>query len=583
MHKRRPKHIPSLLACFLVVACCEAAFATTAIIPGDDEMAVESRAIVTGRVIGLSTGVDANTDLVYTYIRLQVSTVLKGSITEREIVLKELGGETHDLGTQIWGMPRFEFGQEVLLYLNTWPDGALRVHQGFLGKFNISRDLSTGRDFVERQSEGDNVVILAGSGNNGTNRSELGAYTQMVGHLIEANRKRMRDFEQMYYSDVPVLAQPIEIQSPRPDSEISPQWALLNPSSPVRWFEPDSNQPVVFYVNPIGAPSFLLLQEDMQAAMNAWSGVGGSIRVTYGGTTGGCGVQVADGANTISFNNCDNYFVPSQGCAGVLAVSGIVRYIPAQTKNIGGIIYGKAVEANMSFNPFAFCHFTDRCQVQEVATHEMGHALGLGHSSDSTATMAAFAHFDNRCASLTPDDVRGITSIYPGGSAGGRLSITTSTLPGTSVDRDYSVTLEATGGAGGYQWSVVSGQMPPGIQLGLSGLLFGRSSVYGTFAFVAQVRDSSGGTVQSSFTLVVERPGLAPAITGAEYRKKKVFVSGTGFLADALVYVDGEGLTATLDGTMLITQKRKQKFGAHQAYVVNPDGTRSNTFQFVVE
>ena len=583
MSKRNPKNILSLLACLLVVTCCEAAFATTAIVPRDEEMVVESRAIVTGKVIGLSTGVDPNTDLVYTYTRLQVSAVLKGSITEGEIVLKELGGETPDRGTQIWGMPRFEFGQEVLLYLNTWPDGALRVHQGFLGKFNISRDPATGRDFVERQLEGDNVVILAGSGNNGTNRSELGAYTQMVGQLTGANRKRMRDFEQMYYSNVPVLAQPIEIQSPRPGGEISTQWVLLNPSSPARWFEPDSNQPVVFYVNPTGAPAFLLLQEDMQAAMNAWSNAGGSIRVTYGGATGGCGVQAADGFNTISFNNCDNYFVPSQGCAGVLAVSGIVRYIANQTKNIGGTTYGKALEANMSFNPFALCHFTDRCQVQEVATHELGHALGLGHSLDSTATMSAYAHFDNRCASLTPDDVRGITSIYPGAASGVRLSITTSTLPNTSVNRDYSLALEATGGTGGYQWNFVSGQMPPGIQLGLSGLLFGRSTVYGTFAFVAQVRDSAGSTVQSSLSIVVERPGLAPAITRAEYKKKKVFVSGTGFLADALVYVDGEGLAATLDGTTLTTEKRKQKFGVHQAYVVNSDGSRSNTFQFVVQ
>jgi hypothetical protein len=544
---------------------------------------VESRAIVTGKVIGLWTGVDANTDLVYTYIRLQVSTVLKGSITEREIVLKELGGETPDRGTQIWGMPRFEVGQETLLYLNTWPDGALRVHQGFLGKFNISRDLSNGRDFVERQSEGENVVILAGSGNNGTNRSELGAYTQMVEHLIQENRKTMRDFEQMYFSEVPLLAEPIEIQSPRPGSEISSQWVLLNPGSPARWFEADSNQPVVFYVNPTGAPSFLLMREDMQAAMNAWSSAGGSIRVTYGGTTGGCGVLVADGANTISFNNCDNYFVPSQGCAGILAVSGIVRYISSQTKTVGGITYGKAVESNMSFNPFALCHFTDRCQVQEVATHEMGHALGIGHSSDSSATMAPYAHFDNRCASLTPDDVRGITSIYPGESTGGNLSITTPTLPNTRVGQDYSVTLAATGGTGAYQWNFVSGQVPPGIQLGMNGLLFGRSTVYGSFVFVAQVRDSYGSTVQRSLTLVVERPGLGPAITGAEYRKKKLFVSGSGFVADAMVYVDGEGLTATQDGTMLITQKRKQKFGVHQAYVVNSDGSRSNTFQFVVE
>jgi len=129
-------------------------------------MVVESRAIVTGKVTEVSTAVDTDTDLVYTYIRLQVSEVLKGQIIDREVVLKELGGETRDRGTMIFGMPKFQAGQEVLVYLNTWPDGALRVHQGFLGKFNITRDATTGQLFVERQSKGENVAILSASGTN---------------------------------------------------------------------------------------------------------------------------------------------------------------------------------------------------------------------------------------------------------------------------------------------------------------------------------------------------------------------------------------------------------------------------------
>jgi hypothetical protein len=575
--------ISSLVGLLLVIACSQAALATTAVVPRDEEMVIESRAIVTGRVIGLSTSVDANTDIVYTYIRLELSGVLKGNIIEREIVLKELGGETRDRGTMIFGMPRFETGQDVLLYLNTWPDGALRVHQGFLGKFNINRDPSTGRVFVERQAEGENVDIMAGSGNNGTNRSELDAYTRMVGSLMEANRKKVLAFEQEYYSDVALLAQPAEYQSKESGGEMTPLWAFLNPTTPSRWFEPDSNQPVVFYVNPTGAPSFLQVQDDMQAGMNAWSQAGGSLRVTYGGATSGCGVQVADGANTISFNNCDNYFAVSQSCSGLLAVSGIVRYMPNQTKMIGGTRYAKAVESNMSFNPYGLCNFTNRCQIQEVVTHEMGHALGLGHSSDSYATMSAYAHFDNRCASVMPDDVQGIKAIYPGGSSGGNLSIMTADLPAANFDCEYTANLEASGGTGGYHWELVSGQMPPGMIFGMSGMLFGKTSGYGSFQFVAQVSDSSSNTSQSSFTIVVKQPGLAPAIAGVEYRKKKVFLTGNNFEADAIVYIDGEALSATLNGTKLITQKRKQKPGAHQVYVVNPDGKQSPTFQFFVQ
>jgi len=545
-------------------------------------MVVESRAIVTGRVTGISTAADANTGLVYTYIRLEVNTVLKGKIADREIVLKELGGETSDRGTQICGMPRFENGQEVFLYLNTWPDGALRVHQGFLGKFNISRDASTGRAFVERQSEGEDTVIMAGSGSGGTNRSELSAYEQMVGGLMDGNRKQIRDFERSYYPNAPLLAQPNEFQSSQ-KGEISPQWVLLNPTSPARWFEADTNQPVVFFVNPTGAPSFLQLQADMQSAMDAWSSAGSSLRVTYGGTTTGCGVMQADNTNTISFNNCDSYFVASQGCSGLLAVSGIIRYFTTQTKNVGGTIYGKAVESNMSFNPFALCNFTNRCQVQEVATHEMGHAIGLGHSTDNSATMYPYAHFDNRCASLMPDDVKGLTSIYPGSPGTGRLSITTSDLPSATVDQDYAVNLAASGGTGGYYWSLASGQIPPGLQLGVSGLLFGKTSVFGTFTFAGQVRDSSSNTSQSTFTIMVNRTGSGPTIVSAMFKKKKIFVSGNDFQANAMVFVDGQGLSAGLDGTTLTTEKKKLKAGVHQVYVVNPDGKQSNTFQFVVE
>lgn len=571
-----------LLGFFLVLACSEATLASTAIVPRDDEMVVESRAIITGRVIDLSSAIDPNTNRVYSYIRIEVNTVLKGAIDEREIVLRELGGETAELGTMIFGMPKFELGQRVLLYLNTWPDGALRVHQGFLGKFNITVDVSTGRLVVERRLEDQNVVIMAGSGD-GTNRSELDAYTQMVMDLMSRNGKGMSDFEKRYFSGVPMLARPSEVPSIQPGKEFTPQWVLLSPPSPARWFQADSNQPVVFYVNPTGAPAFSQLRADVQAAMDAWSTAGGSIRVAYGGTTSGCGVQLADGINTISFNNCDGYFAASQSCSGLLAVSGIVRYLPGTTTNIGGTIYGKAVEANMSFSPYAICNFRNRCELQEVITHEMGHALGLGHSTDTNATMMPYVHFDNRCSSVMPDDVQGIRSIYPGGSGGGGLSIMTSDLPTTSLGLDYAVSLEASGGSGGYHWALASGQLPSGIQLGMNGLIYGKAGVSGDFNLTARVLDSSGNASQQSFTLVVREPGLPPIASGAEYRKKKVFVSGQGFQTNSVIYVDGQALSATLDGTTLTTVKAKQKPGVHQVYVVNPGGAQSNPIQFVVE
>lgn len=83
--------------------------------------------------------------------------------------------------------------------------------------------------------------------------------------------------------------------------------------------------------------------------------------------------------------------------------------------------------------------------------------------------------------------------------------------------------------------------------------------------------------------LLVKQPGLGPEITDAYYKKKKVFLIGANFEADAMVYVDGVGLTSRLDGSTLVTQKRKQKPGMHYIYVVNPDGKQSATFQFLLE
>jgi hypothetical protein len=54
--------------------------------------------------------------------------------------------------------------------------------------------------------------------------------------------------------------------------------------------------------------------------------------------------------------------------------------------------------------------------VQNTVTHEAGHYLGLGHSSDPDATMFAFApNGETRKRVLHADDVTGICAIYPKG------------------------------------------------------------------------------------------------------------------------------------------------------------------------
>jgi MYXO-CTERM domain-containing protein len=55
--------------------------------------------------------------------------------------------------------------------------------------------------------------------------------------------------------------------------------------------------------------------------------------------------------------------------------------------------------------------------VQNTVTHEAGHSLGLAHSDDPTATMAATAPIGETSKRiLHPDDIAGICAIYPRGA-----------------------------------------------------------------------------------------------------------------------------------------------------------------------
>jgi hypothetical protein len=491
----------------LAAAVVPSAFATTVIMPTDDSMIIGSRAIIRGRVLTVETALDPQTDRIYTYTTIRVQEVFKGKINERRIILKQEGGQVAGRGSIVFGTPQFTPDENVLLYLDTWADGAFRVHQYFLGKFNIFTDEKTGVRTVVRSDFNDGVVVLQNqlpeTPGEITNRAELGAYLAMLRSKIAANTEQSIALEQRYYSNIPMRARPAEYNQLVRTGNIQPQWTYISSAHP-RWFEPDAGQPVVFRINPAGAPN-QQITTDIAAAMNAWSTVPGcALRVAVGANTDACGPDSTQ--NTLIFNNCDGRWSASGGsCQGVLALGGL-SWFPGNTRVINGVTFAQGTAGFVSFNPFAACSFGNSCNVQEITTHELGHALGLGHSADTSATMYGIAHFDGRCATVRPDDMTGISFIYPGqGGGGGALTITTATtLPNGAVGSAYSQTIIATGGSTPYTWSVATGTLPAGLTLNTqTGILSGTPTATGTFNFTLQVRDNAQMTAQKAFSLVI--------------------------------------------------------------------------------
>jgi hypothetical protein len=101
----------------------------------------------------------------------------------------------------------------------------------------------------------------------------------------------------------------------------------------------------------------------------------------------------------------------------------------------------------------------------DTLTHEFGHFLGMAHSSVGTASMY---YAENWCStdirSLDPDDISGIQTLYPVGSAGSSadISVSPKTLSFSadiqgSLPSPQSVTLSNTGTASS-SWTTSSNQ-----------------------------------------------------------------------------------------------------------------------------
>jgi len=125
-----------------------------------DEMAARSTAIVRARAISNSTDYLGST--IYTKTRFEVLERYKGP-EGSQVEVTEPGG-TVGLTRQTYsGVPRFNPGQEMVLFLWTGPSGRTQVIGLSQGVFEVSRSSSSADAEVTRQPSGE-TMLAPGAG-----------------------------------------------------------------------------------------------------------------------------------------------------------------------------------------------------------------------------------------------------------------------------------------------------------------------------------------------------------------------------------------------------------------------------------
>lgn len=398
--KTAPKWLLGTAALVALSIAGREAESTTFVLMDEGELASRSVAVITGTVRSVQAAGDEQTGGVNSYITIEPESVLAGAVPAGEVVLRETGGRLPDREELVYGAPVYVAGEKVVAFLSRNEDGSLRTTAMAMGKYRLGSNDAASLNV--RRTFGSGVTVLRR-----TDRAATGDTSRLDDVIARIHAAPA--VEEDAYS-APIHWQPTELD--RIKNEYSGSFSYLG--NPARWFEPDAALPVLFDIDPSGDPKIgpeasysAILQ-----ALNAWTAISTSqLHLAAGELTApqpfaGCG-----GRNRIVFNDPSNEITDPTNCGGILAIGGYCA--SWETGESNGTTFRKIAVGKVTLNNgWDKCAGWNGCNLAEVITHELGHAIGLGHSESGGATMSPSAHFDGRCANVASDDIEGAESLY---------------------------------------------------------------------------------------------------------------------------------------------------------------------------
>jgi hypothetical protein len=202
------------------------------------------------------------------------------------------------------------------------------------------------------------------------------------------------------------------------------------------------NASVTYYINPttannVSTISGVSIQTAIENAFTTWTSTTApfngqlltDLQATDAGTSTLNAPDASDCLNVIGFSDSNTADFPT----GTIAFTEVSTVSPAGasyscgSKSETSTLPSQLIDADIEFSPkiqFTTCTPSSTCpgqnqfDLQSVATHEIGHLLGMDHSGLAEAVMFPFG--DTTAAgerrSLSMDDLLGIAFLYPSSS-----------------------------------------------------------------------------------------------------------------------------------------------------------------------
>lgn len=507
------------------------------VVPSDHDMVRRAHAIVIASALTSYTQLNDDGGI-ETVTPMSVEEVIKGSRLGSTLTVAEPGGEYDGRATVIPGVPRFEPGRRMLLFLSYIGQDRWAVTELVLGKFTFESD-SVGQRLLVRDEDEivgwDPDLRIHREPHRRADRflrfvrSEAGGGTGVGDYFTGSNPLRLHAEAVPVPNIAPYTANSYTMLI---SGSTGSRWSVF--PNAVNFLRGVSGEP--------GAPGGG--DTAINAAFASWNNdCGSNVNYVYAGIDNGThtqGLHGADGANTILFERdlstwgVSPFTCSSNGYSGTLGIGGITTASGSNTVN--GETFVTTQEADVEMNKgLANCTLLfNNGDFNSAVAHEVGHTLGFRHSDQNrssdaacstdpslecsnTAIMKSFVSTGLNAA-LQAWDQHAVQAVYPGNicAPGTPPPCTppsiTSQPQSTTITSGASATLNvtATGTAPlSYQWYIgSSGNTASPIAGATSSSLI--VSPTATTSYWVRVSNSCGSANSASATVTVTAPPPPP-------------------------------------------------------------------------